>query len=205
MQGIMTMVTAGGIALGAIGLAIGSIVGALKGVVWWKIALGVMGLIVLFSLPSLVIAAYKIFTRRLSVVLEGSGWAMNDPMRLDFSLGRLFTRRPPRPEGSYVDWTDQVARLMRMRGLDKGHAGAWTGVVVAVIVLLLAALTWFFGWADSCTPAWMHRASATQASVAAPETAPAAAPADGSATTPPRRKAGCGPRPRPAPCDTQAQ
>ncbi len=182
MQGIMTMVTAGGVALGAIGLAIGSIVSALKGVVWWKIALGVAGLIVLFSLPSLMIAAYKILTRRLAVVLEGSGWAMNDQMRLNFSLGRLFTRRPPRPEGSYVDWTDQVARLMRMRGLQQSHAGAWTTATLVALALIAALVAaWLCGWCDAFTPQRMHRASATSASVAAPEPAP---PTSGSATHP---------------------
>ncbi len=50
----------------------------------------------------------KIRKRDMSVLLEASAWAVNVHMRLNATLGRLFTHIPRLPEGARKERRDVV-------------------------------------------------------------------------------------------------
>lgn len=92
------MVAAGGVALAAVGSAvayIGKTVSNMQN--QWVLLVVVAVAIAAVLLPTSIVAIYKLRRRDLSVILEGSGWAINARMRLTRRLSRYFTMRPRRP------------------------------------------------------------------------------------------------------------
>ncbi|KKK70099.1 hypothetical protein LCGC14_2927390 [marine sediment metagenome] len=70
------------------------------GVVGPVFLLGIAGALLLVMLPMATIAFLKLRKRDLSVMLEGSGWGINAPMRLTHHQAQFFTQRPKYPKGS---------------------------------------------------------------------------------------------------------
>ena len=60
-----------------------------------KILLALSAVCLLIIVPTVLLAAVKLYKRNLAGLIAASGWALNDRMRLTVGLGRLFTRRPP--------------------------------------------------------------------------------------------------------------
>ncbi len=85
-----------GLAVAAITSALAFITSALSGVPWWHIAVGVVGAAAAVVFPAFIAALIKLSRRDLSVILEGTRWAMNSPLRLTRRQGRSFTRKAPR-------------------------------------------------------------------------------------------------------------
>ena len=85
-----------GVAVAALTSALAFITSALSGVPWWHILIGVAAAISLVMVPALVSALIKLSRRDLSVILEGTTWAMNSPLRLTRRQGRSFTRKVPK-------------------------------------------------------------------------------------------------------------
>lgn len=147
---MMGLLMGGSVAVAALGSSFAYVIHALEGVpadtIVIGVVLGIFALLLLFALPSLILAAIKILTRQLAVVLEGSGWAMNDNLRLTPTLGLLFTRRPLRPAGSFIDWQDQVTRLVRLRAVGAHPMRAlWWLVGSLVPLAVLVGVAWW-GW-----------------------------------------------------------
>ena len=90
------MLAGAGLALAAVTSAFAFITSALSGVPWWHILIGVAAAITTVIVPALVSALIKLSRRDLSVILEGTRWAMNSPLRLTPRQGRFFTRKAPR-------------------------------------------------------------------------------------------------------------
>jgi len=87
------MLAGAGLALAAVTSAFAFITSALSGVPWWHILIGVAAAITAVIVPALVSALIKLSRRDLSVILEGTRWAMNSPLRLTPRQGRFFTRK----------------------------------------------------------------------------------------------------------------
>ncbi len=134
----------GGIAFAAIGSAFAFIVAQLSALTPVQWLWGVLGLLAILALPSAALAYLKIYSRNLAVLLEASGWAMNDRLRLTMQLGLLLTRRPARPPGTRLDPFDQVSKLIagnpeaaaELRRQHRRIVTGW-GVVGAVVLLLV--------------------------------------------------------------------
>ncbi len=114
----------GGIALAALGGSMAFMTRTLAGLRWWQVFAGFGGIILAVLVPTIVIAAIRLRSRDLSVLLEGSGWAINARMRLSREQSRQFTRRPPYPSGS---------RLLR----GGVRAWLWWVTVAAALLFLL--------------------------------------------------------------------
>lgn len=156
----------GGVAVAALGSAVAYITNTFRGVETYKIILGVFLAIVAVITPASLIALMKLRRRDLSAILEGSGWAINARMRLTLRQGRIFTRKPPLPEGS-VRTDSPLPRILTWLGV---------AVVCAFIVARIASCA-----GDKSVPPVDPSPAAR---VAAPAPAAAAAPAPASTNTP---------------------
>lgn len=80
-----------GLGFGAIGTAVASIASAMFSLRWWQLPLVFIGLFLLISGPSLVVAWLKLRKRALGPLLEASGWAVNCRLPINLSLSGALT------------------------------------------------------------------------------------------------------------------
>ncbi|WP_067064001.1 hypothetical protein [Roseateles chitosanitabidus] len=87
-------VAALGVALGSISTVIVGLFGRFVDLGWW-IPLALVGIMLSISGPSMLIAWLKLRQRSLGPILDASGWAINNRMKLSTRLGTSLTKRPP--------------------------------------------------------------------------------------------------------------
>ena len=134
-------VAALGVAVGAITGAMGVILQAFFGL-GMLMPLGVVGLIVMISGPSMLIAWLKLRQRNLAPLLDANGWAVNTHARINIPFGTSLTGLPKLPRGSHRDLRDPYA--------EKHHGRYWT-IVVVLFVLLMGAI-WYMGLFHKIAP-----------------------------------------------------
>ena len=132
-------VAALGVGLGAVSTMIG---GALAGFVnlgWWM-PLGIIGMIMLISGPSMLIAWLKLRQRTLGPILEGTGWAINGRVKINIPLGTYLTDAKELPLGS--------KRILGDPFSDEKEKQRQKNITVAVIiaVIFVALVWWQFDW-----------------------------------------------------------
>ncbi len=93
-------VAALGVAFGAIMGAIGAIATGLAGLAIWQLPLVFIGLMLVISGPSMIIAWLKLRQRTLGPILDANGWAINGRVKINVPLGTELTERAIIPEGS---------------------------------------------------------------------------------------------------------
>jgi hypothetical protein len=123
-------VAALGVAVGGISAAFGSILGAFFGLGVWM-PVGICGVILAISGPSMIIARLKLRQRSLGPLLEANGWAVNSRVKINLPLGVSLTDRAALPRGSRLDLKDPYK--------DKAAARARLALL-AILVLAAAAL-----------------------------------------------------------------
>ena len=104
-----------GLALGAIGTAVGSIANALLSMSWWQLPLLLLGIFVIISGPSVLMAWLKLRQRTLGPLLEASGWAINGRATLGYGVAKRLSNTAQLPPNSRRSELDASARLRRMR------------------------------------------------------------------------------------------
>jgi len=124
-------VAAIGIAFGAIGTFLGTIVAMLMGLGPW-LPLGLLGIMLLISLPSMVIAWIKLRQRTLGPVLEANGWAINGRVKINIPLGTKLTELAKLPAGSKRSLDDPYE--------DKEAKSRRRKIVLVVVLLIVAAV-----------------------------------------------------------------
>lgn len=128
-----------GLALGAIGGILASLVSGILGLQFWQIPLAIIGLILLISGPAMVVAWFKLKKRNLGPVLDANGWAINARARINITFGTSLTKLAYLPAGARRSLTDPYADKKTTWPLFVLIAGA----VVALIVL------WQMGFFDA--------------------------------------------------------
>lgn len=103
------VVAAMGVAFGAIGAAIGSILGAFGKLEPWQLPLVLIGLMLLISGPSMFLAFLKLRKRNLGPILDANGWAVNAKAKVNVPFGTSLTGIAKLPPGSSVDVSDKFA------------------------------------------------------------------------------------------------
>ncbi len=119
-----------GLAVGAIGTALASVVTGLLSLHWWQIPLVPPGLMLIISGPSMVIAWFKLHARNLGPILEGNGWAINTHARINIAFGTTLTQLATLPAMSQRSLRDPYAA--------PGTKRYWwltVGLVVALVLL----------------------------------------------------------------------
>ena len=81
-----------GLALGAIGAALATVMSGLLGLAWWQAPLVLLGVVLLISGPSMLIAYMKLRRRNIAPILDGSGWAVNARAKLNITFGASLTQ-----------------------------------------------------------------------------------------------------------------
>ncbi|MEO6002817.1 MAG: hypothetical protein ABIZ04_07055 [Opitutus sp.] len=132
-------------AVAAIGVAVTGAVSAMTlilGYVFklalWQYPLVLLGLILLISTPSMIIAWLKLRQRTLGPILEGNGWAVNGRVKINIPFGTKLTETATLPPGSQRSlddpYEDKEAKRRRVR------------VLVLTILLVLSAAATFIRW-----------------------------------------------------------
>jgi hypothetical protein len=124
-----------GLAVGALGTALASIVTGFIGLSWWQMPLAVLGIILLFSGPSVVIAYMKLRQRNLGPILDANGWAVNARARINIPFGTALTSLARLPEGSERALTDPYAE----------KETPWALYIALVVIVAALVAAWRFG------------------------------------------------------------
>ncbi|HEX5362856.1 MAG TPA: hypothetical protein VFW59_01165 [Gallionella sp.] len=98
-----------GLAIGAIGGILASIVSGVLGLKFWQIPLALIGLMLLVSGPSMVLAWFKLKKRNLGPILDASGWAINARAYINIPFGTSLTALPLLPKGANRSLVDPYA------------------------------------------------------------------------------------------------
>lgn len=101
------------LALGAIGTAIASVIGGFMGLVWWKMPFAVLGVILLISGPSMILAYLKLRKRNLAPILDANGWAINANVIVNITMGNLLTHLADLPRGAKLNLNDPFSKKKR--------------------------------------------------------------------------------------------
>ncbi len=133
-------VAAIGVAVGGIGAMVTGILSAFLGLGMWM-PLGFLGLLLVFSGPSMVLAYQKLRQRNLSPVLDANGWAINVPVRINIPFGRALTSVAALPRGA--------ARTTRDPFAEKKKPW-WLYITLGALVVL--AVLWYLGKLDGYLP-----------------------------------------------------
>lgn len=102
-----------GLAIGAIGTAIASVVTGFLSLVRWQMPLAILGLILVISGPSVLIAFLKLRKRNLAPLLDGNGWAINTRAIINIPFGTSLTQMAVLPAGAQRSLTDPYAEKKR--------------------------------------------------------------------------------------------
>lgn len=102
-----------GLAIGAIGSAIGSAIAGFIGLKWWQMPIAVLGIIILISGPSMIIAFLKLRKRNLAPILDANGWAINSQATVNIHFGNVLTRLAELPAGAKINLNDPFTKKKR--------------------------------------------------------------------------------------------
>ena len=80
-----------------VGAAAASLMAAISSMPAWKIGVALVALVMIVSVPSMILAWFKLRKRDLGVILNACGWAINRPMRFSMKRARGFTKCAPDP------------------------------------------------------------------------------------------------------------
>lgn len=120
-----------GLAIGALGTALATIVTGFLLLPFWQMPLVLVGIVLLISGPSMVLAWFKLRKRNLGPILDANGWAVNTHASISIPFGATLTRIARLPSGAKRSLIDPFA--------PKSRAGWW----LFVLLVLLAGLSWW--------------------------------------------------------------
>jgi hypothetical protein len=95
-----------GLAVGAIGTAIAALLTGFLKLAWWQMPLAMLGIVLLISGPSVIIAWFKLSQRNLGRLLDANGWAVNTRARINIPFGSSLTGLARLPQGAIRKLTD---------------------------------------------------------------------------------------------------
>lgn len=134
------VVAAIGVAVGGLVAALGMIIEAFFGLGIWM-PLGILGILLLISGPSMAIAWLKLRTRNLGPLLDANGWAVNAMARINVALGKSLTTVAALPEGAERDLVDPFADKKRPY---------WVYFTLGFVLVM--GFFWYIGSLDSYLP-----------------------------------------------------
>ncbi len=89
-----------GLAIGAIGTAIASVVTGFLALSWWQMPLAIAGILMVISGPSMLMAALRLRRRNLGPLLDANGWAINTRATMNLKFAASLTHEAQLPPGS---------------------------------------------------------------------------------------------------------
>ncbi|RKS86924.1 hypothetical protein DES39_0130 [Orbus hercynius] len=148
-----------GLALGALGTAIASIASSLFQLYWWQLPFVFLGIFLIISGPSVILAWIKLRQRTLGPLLEASGWAINGKIKINLFLGTQLTSKAELPKNASRSLIDPM---------KKNRYKYYLAFFIALMIGIAAASGWLWydGYFDS--PAQSTSATVQQAPVDTP-------------------------------------
>ncbi|HEX3901650.1 MAG TPA: hypothetical protein VH853_02300 [Polyangia bacterium] len=137
-------VAALGVAVGAIGTFATALIGYATGLFKMgplAIVGAFVGIMLLISLPSVVLAYIKLRKRNLGPILDANGWAVNTRAKINVPFGATLSSVAKLPRGSRRDTSDRYAE----------KSFPWKSLLF-VGLLLYGAYTWYGGKLDRLLP-----------------------------------------------------
>jgi len=125
-----------GMALGAIGTVIASVVTGFLGLTWWKMPIALAGILLLISGPSMIMAFLTLRKRNLALLLDANGWAINSRAIINIPFGNTLTHLAELPAGAKLNLIDPFTQ-------QKKPIWPFVIVVVALLVALFYLLLKF--------------------------------------------------------------
>jgi len=129
-----------GLAVGAIGTALVSMMAGIFRLAWWQIPILFAGILLVVSGPSVLIAWAKLRQRNLGPILDANGWAVNARAKINIPFGDSLTavaRLPENAERSLVDPFAEKKRPWRLY---------FFLLLMVASLLLLWRAGYFSGW-----------------------------------------------------------
>ena len=127
------MLLSGGLGIAALGSAFAFIASSLQGISFSTVMAVLLGIMLIFGGPIILISLIKLFNRNLSRFFEANGNAINMKMRLSLKMGRFFTFVPKVPFSMLVMpefFYNSMAE--KQRGMN-----IWLKLTIWLLVLLL--------------------------------------------------------------------
>jgi hypothetical protein len=130
-----------GMAVGMIGTALASLAAGIAELKWWQVILAVLGILMIISGPSMVMAWMKLRRRNFAPLLNANGWAINSSANISITFGSTLTdiakfpklklKDPYAKKGmpAYVKWLITIIFLCVVAG------GLWLGNVLECVNL----------------------------------------------------------------------
>jgi hypothetical protein len=102
-----------GLAVGAIGTSLAAVAAGLFALVWWQLPLVLVGIVLLISGPSVLMAYMTLRRRNLGPLLDANGWAVNTRAKINVPFGASLTGLAMLPAGASRTLTDLFAERKR--------------------------------------------------------------------------------------------
>lgn len=150
----LALITGIGVALGSIGGFLAAIFSNFVSLGFWM-PFGLVGIMLLISGPSMLIAWLKLRQRTLGPILEGNGWAVNGRVRINIPLGSALTDVAALPAGARRSLDDPYE--------DREAASRRRRMLFWAIVLGIAAAAVFTRWKQQKTGRYFWQPAAASA------------------------------------------
>ena len=121
-------VAAMGVAFGAIGTLFATLLGYATGLFklpFWQLCLAVVGLLLIISGPSMILAWMKLRKRNLGPILDANGWAVNAKAKMNVPFGASLTGIAQLPAGAVIGGDDKFGE----------KPSSWPGFIKFVIIV----------------------------------------------------------------------
>jgi len=125
------IVAALGVAAGALGTFVATLLGYISGIVKMgpiAIICALIGLLLVISGPSLILAYIKLHKRNIGPILDAAGWAINAKARINVPFGSVLTGTAVLPQGAQRDMIDPYAEKKSI----------WPKIIMAAIIIYIA-------------------------------------------------------------------
>ncbi len=125
-----------GLAFGAIGSVLASIVGGFLLLTWWKMPLAFLGIILAISGPSMILAWLKLRKRNLAPVLDANGWAINAKATINIAFGATLTHLAKLPQNSKLNFNDPYTK----------KKSPIVPILIVLSIIIIAFILWHYGF-----------------------------------------------------------
>lgn len=132
-----------GLALGAIGSALASVVTGFIKLAWWQMPLALCGIILAISGPSMLLAYLNLKDRNMGPLLDACGWAVNTRAKINIPFGASLTSIAKLPLGT--------ERLLADPFAEKKRPWRLYAIIAAIIGILI--ILWRTGLLGKCVGA----------------------------------------------------
>lgn len=136
-----------GLAISALGLALGKMLGIMINLSWWHWLILLAVILLVISGPAMILAWLKLRKRSLSPLLNANGWAINAAAKVNITFGATLTeigKTPVKAEPDpFADRTPFWKKLL-----------CWL-IGLGLIFWLCYSQNWIYKWTNE-NPKWYH-------------------------------------------------